>query len=406
MGLGRSTHDDGGVLFTILVGADQVVELVQLRVGVIVDFVLPCGIPHCSGDHVEYRHKGADAAFEGLDPDWETRFKNLAKDHLEVIAGDVSEDCFGLAEDDFQRLADKVDRICHSAALVNHRLAYQHLFEPNVVGTAEIIRLALTQCIKPVDFISSSAVEPLLDSSNGNNEDSPLFETVTLGDFYAAGYGASKWAGELLLYDANRRYGLPVNIFRGDMMLAHQRFKGHINSADMLTRLLYSIVVTGLAPASFYQAAPDGSRAKAHYDGTPVDVVAAAVVGVSDHAHTDVRTYNVINYHGDDGVSLDSFVDWLESAGYPITRIENNADWYERMQQKLKALPDQQRRQSAIDILMAFGRPYPANGEMAGCDRFQGLVQGLKIGPDVPHLSEAFIHKCLEDMRLLGLIDS
>lgn len=81
-----------------------------------------------------------------------------------------------------------------------------------------------------------------------------------------------------------------------------------------------------------------------------------AVVGANGHHH-EVRTFNIINYHKDDGVSLNAFVDWIESAGYGIIRIEDHANWYRRMQQKLTDLSDHQRRLSAIDVLMAFGHP-------------------------------------------------
>ena len=44
----------------------------------------------------------------------------------------------------WQRLADAVDLIVDPAAQVNHVLPYSQLFGPNVVGTAELIRLAVT----------------------------------------------------------------------------------------------------------------------------------------------------------------------------------------------------------------------------------------------------------------------
>ena len=96
----------------------------------------------------------------------------------------------------------------------------------------------------------------------------------------AIGYADSKWAAEQLLHSAHRRFGLPVNVFRGDMMLAHRRYQQQINVPDIFTRLLYSVIMTGLAPASFYRLEPDGSRPRAHYDGLPVDFIAAAIVGI------------------------------------------------------------------------------------------------------------------------------
>ena len=50
----------------------------------------------------------------------------------------------GLDQRTWQWLADTVDLIVDPAALVNHVLPYSELFGPNVVGTAELIRIALT----------------------------------------------------------------------------------------------------------------------------------------------------------------------------------------------------------------------------------------------------------------------
>ncbi len=338
--------------------------------------------------------------FKGIDKELEMQFYKLAKKHLEVLAGDISRPLLGLSESDFNRLATEVDRICHPAALVNHRLAYQHLFGPNVVGTAEIIRLAISHQRKPIDFISSLAVGQLLDTSKMNNENAPLLEQVQLSEQYAAGYATSKWAAEHLLQKASKAYHLPINTFRCDMILAHQTYKGQINISDMFTRLLYSIVVTELAPVSFYIPNADGSKTKGHYDGLPVDVISKTIIGISDCNYSGYHTFNTENYHHDDGISLDKFVDWIETAGYSIHRIANHRDWVNRIKDKLTTLPDSQRQQSVLDLLPAFSRPYPTNLSTADCDNFKELVHQLNNGNDVPSLSEAFIHKCLKDIEL------
>ncbi len=350
--------------------------------------------------------KRLDQAYQGLDPAFEARYNELAGEHLEVLAGDAGEARLGLSESNYNRLTGEVDRISHVAALVNHRFSYQNLFGPNVVGTAEIIRLALTERKKPIDFVSTEAVYPLTDTREGANENSPLLERIKLFDHYAAGYGASKWAGEHLLLKANQQFGLPVNTFRGDMMLSHQTYNGQMNTADMFTRILFSIIKTGLAPYSFYELAEDGSRQRAHYDGTPVDVVAAAVAGVADNTKGEYRNYNIHNYHDDDGRSLDAFVDAIESAGYPLTRIQDHGEWVERFKEKLNALSDEDKQQSALEIMLAFSRPLRVHHDHVGCDNFKGLMKQLAVGPDVPNLSEQYIHKCIEDMRVLGLVEA
>jgi fatty acid CoA ligase FadD9 len=340
------------------------------------------------------------AAFEGSDPDLEERFHSLARGHLDLVAGDVALSRLGLSEYAFARLASEVDRIVHPAALVNHVLGYEDLFEPNVAGTAEVIRLALTTCQKPIDFVSSVAATMLVDRTTGVHEDSSLREKATLANGYGWGYGASKWAAEHLLHSAQRRFGLPVNIFRGDMMLAHSRYPGQINVPDVFTRLLYSIIVTGLAPESFYV----GGQGAAHYDGLPVDFVAGAIAGIGADGEHGLRTFHVLNHHADDGLSLDTFVDWIQAAGYTVERVPDYRDWIERFEGKLRALPEDRRRHSSLSVLDSLRRPVDATEPMMGSHNFEAAIRELPIGPEAPHVTRKFIEKTLADMRMLSLI--
>ena len=102
-----------------------------------------------------------DKTFDTGDPRLLARYRELAADHLEVIVGDKGEADLGLDQQTWQRLANTVDLIVDPAALVNHVLPYSELFRPNVVGTAELIRLALTARIKPYTYVSTVGV-PML----------------------------------------------------------------------------------------------------------------------------------------------------------------------------------------------------------------------------------------------------
>lgn len=345
-----------------------------------------------------------DRVFTGLDTELNSRYQELARNCLEVIAGEVGEERMGLGESDYHRLSMEVDRVVHVAALVNHRFSYANLFGANVVGVAEMIQFSLTARKKCIDFVSTAAVYPLLETDDTCSEDSPLAQSVALSNDYAAGYGASKWAGEHLLLQAHQHCGISVNVFRGDMMLPHRLYKGQINRADMFIRLLFSVIHTGIAPYSFYPSGVDGSKASGHYDGMPVDVVSAVLVG-AEARHGECRIYNMENYHWDDGCSLDTFVDWIEAAGYSITRITDYQMWFSLFREKLGQLPKEDQQHSALDIVDAFATPQPTSSGFIRCDRFKALVASLPVGPELPHLSQDYINKCLEDMHLLGLIN-
>ena len=101
--------------------------------------------------------------------------------------------------------------------------------------------------------------------------------TRKINDSYANGYGNSKWAGEVLLREAHDLCGLPVAVFRCDMILADTTYAGQLNVPDMFTRMMLSLVATGIAPGSFYELDADGNRQRAHYDGLPVEFIAEAI---------------------------------------------------------------------------------------------------------------------------------
>ncbi|WP_232518837.1 carboxylic acid reductase [Mycobacterium intracellulare] len=356
--------------------------------------------------------KRLEAVFDSGDPQLLERFRALAAEHLEVIVGDIGEPNLGLDQSTWQRLARSVDLIVHPAALVNHVLPYDQLFGPNVVGTAELIRLAITTRIKPVTYLSTVAVAMTVDRGEfAEDGDIRAISAVRpIDDGYANGYANSKWAGEVLLREAHDLCGLPVTVFRSDMILAHSRYAGQLNVPDAFTRLMFSLLTTGIAPSSFYRPDEHGNRALAHYDGLPADFVAEAVTTLGEQMAAEesgeYRSYDVMNPH-DDGVSLDVFVDWLIAAGHDIRRLEDYGDWLGRFTTALRALPDKQRQHSVLPLLDAYREPEtPLRGAPAPTDVFRHAVRTAKIGADedIPHLSAALIDKYVADLRLLGLV--
>ncbi|MFE0020239.1 carboxylic acid reductase [Amycolatopsis sp. NPDC059021] len=354
------------------------------------------------GSTAEAARKRLDDAFESGDSVLRSHFQDLAAEHLEVLAGDISEPDLGLDEPTWRRLAADVDLIVHPAALVNHVLPYDQLFGPNVVGTAELIRLALTTKPKPVTYLSTVAVIAAQASSGDEESDIRVTSPVrVLDDSYANGYATSKWAGEVLLREAHERYGLPVAVFRSDMILAHSRYTGQLNVPDMFTRLLLSLVVTGIAPGSFYRTA-----APAHYDGLPADFTAEAIATLGAGTTEGYETYNVLNPH-EDGISLDTYVDWLTAAGYPIERVDDYDEWFTRFETAIRTLPEKQKQHSLLPLLHAFAQPAePVAGSGIPTAHFRAAVRDAEVGADkdIPHVTASLIRKYADDLKQLHLI--
>jgi fatty acid CoA ligase FadD9 len=348
-----------------------------------------------------------DAIFDSGDPELLAHYRELAADHLEVIAGDKGEENLGVDQQTWQRLADTVDLIVDPAALVNHLLPYSQLFGPNVVGTAELIRVALTTKLKQFDYVSTIGVIVGIDPA-AFTEDADMrviSPTRAINDTYANGYGNSKWAGEVLLREAHDLCGLPVSVFRCGMILADTKYSSQLNVPDTFTRLMLSILATGIAPDSFYQL-DDGQPQRAHYDGLPVDFIAEAISTLGERLVDGFQTYHVMNPY-DDGIGLDQYVDWLIEAGYPIQRIPGYDEWFQRFETAIRGLPERQRQASLLPLLGTYQHPSPpSRGAMAPTDRFRSAVQAAKVGSDkdIPHITSQIIVKYATDLKLLGLL--
>ncbi|RDH77783.1 amino acid adenylation domain-containing protein, partial [Mycolicibacterium moriokaense] len=372
------------------------------------------------GDSDDQARRRLEATFDGGDPKLLQHFRELAAGRLEVIAGDKGEVDLGLDQPTWQRLSGAVDLIVDSAAFVNSILPYSELFGPNVVGTAELIRFAISTRLKPYTFVSTSDIGRQIEPSEFT-EDADIRRisaTRTVDTTYANGYGNSKWAGEVLLREAHDLCGLPVAVFRSGMILADSRFGGQLNVSDVVTRMVFSLMATGVAPASFYRLGPGGERQRAHFDGLPVDFVAEAIAALGagvTHGSRGFATYHVMNPH-DDGLGMDEYVDWLIDAGHPIRRIEDFREWLAQFESGLRALPDAARQQSVLQVLLLLLEgadhiepPEPTRGAYASTDRFRAAVRAAGIGPDkdnpdIPHVSPPLIVKYVTGLQELGLL--
>jgi fatty acid CoA ligase FadD9 len=347
------------------------------------------------------------AAYRSGDARLTRRFAAAAARNLVVLAGDLTAPGLGLAAPVYEQLAAEVDLIVHPGALVNHVFSYEQLFAPNVLGTAQLIRLALHGKHKRFDYVSTIGVlEGFRGPGKALEQDGvdALQPVWPVAGGYAHGYATSKWASEVLLKELHGRFGTPVRVFRPGMILPDRRYRGQANVPDMLTRLLTSLVHTGLAPRSFHAA---GQGERAHYDGLPVDSIAAAMVALSSAHQEGLATFQVSNAHWDDGISLDTLVDWVETAGYPLQRIEDYAAWYQAFSARLQGLPPDARQHSSLPILHQWAEPgRDRERGVADASRFRQEVRRLRPGSDtdIPGLTEAFLHKYLADLQALDLL--
>jgi fatty acid CoA ligase FadD9 len=116
----------------------------------------------------------------------------------------------------------------------------------------------------------------------------------------------------------------------------------------------------------------------------------------------------VLNTH-DDGISLDTFVDWLITDGHEIERIDDYDTWLRAFEAAVMSLPEDQKKNSVLPLLSAYAQPAPPTpGSPIPATAFRSAVQSAQIGltGDVPHLSQDLIRKYVTDLRQLRLLDA
>ncbi|WGL97455.1 thioester reductase domain-containing protein [Arsenophonus sp. aPb] len=327
------------------------------------------------------------------------KFKQLADKHLTVYAGDLTKPNLGLDEKTWHYLSQNIDHIFHAGALVNHILPYQLLFETNVLGTAELIKLALVNHLKHFVFISSIIVVIPSDNNKPLSEDDNICEAIPyqeINNQYANGYAISKWASEILLHEANNHFKLPVTVFRPSMILAHRQYATELNINDVFTRLLLSIINTKIAPKSFYQS---NSNQSPHYNGLAVDFVVSSIIKLAKNNHNQRLTFNMVNPQNDK-VSLDTIIDWLINSGINIKKIDDYEEWYQQFKLAMKKLPSNLKQYSMLPVISLLKQPEKITSNFwLQPNKFSSIV-----GNTIPAITPSLISKYIADFKALNLL--
>lgn len=215
-----------------------------------------------------------------------------------IIASDIGSHQFGLAQEQYNNLLEKVDVIYHCGAQVNTMASYSALRNSNVQGTIEVIKFATQKIDKAIHYISTLSAAYKLDHQGCYAEEFPDAET----DKLTGGYAISKWVSERLLTQIKNR-GLPVSIYRSGYIFG-QSDTGIMNTNDALLLLIKGCIQLGYAPEWNEQICI-----------LPVDFISKAIVGISlNHPETSLV------YHLDHprGILWDDLIKWLNQYGYQI----------------------------------------------------------------------------------------
>lgn len=227
------------------------------------------------------------------------------------VVGDLSRSLLGLSVDRFKTIAETVDVIYHNGAWVNFTYPYSQLKAANVLGTQEVLRLAVKSKVKPVHFISTIGVVGAADRQLKTiREDT----TIDRSEQIEGGYTQSKWVAEKLVTIARDR-GIPVTIYRAGRISGHSK-TGVCNSNDHTFRMIRGCIQLGTVPQ-------DDSPVNL----SPVDYVVEAVVYLSSQAESLSKTFHIFNPQP---TPWNEVINSVISLGYPLKQLEYR-QWREEL---------------------------------------------------------------------------
>ena len=227
---------------------------------------------------------------------------------IHIIQGDLSKPHLSLKQNQYNKLAEKIDFIIHNGAHVNHIQDYESMRETNVIGTKRLIELASIKKIKPISYISTLSSASKTDK-HGNIVEAPPSESPPSQN----GYLLTKWAGEFLIHAAHE-LGLPTSIIRLGNVTGHSKTgisNYHTNHTWLLTKACIKM-----------QQAPNWDS---NFEALPVDFVAKSIIGIGLNQNEGV--YHLSNPKL---LSWKEYIQLLNSNGYSIHFIPTKK-WLKKM---------------------------------------------------------------------------
>jgi thioester reductase-like protein/FkbH-like protein len=225
-----------------------------------------------------------------------------------AVPGDLERPRLGLSAQQFGVLAETIDTIYHSGAVVNFVYPYQMLKAANVLGTQEILRLATVGPLKLVHHMSTLAVF----ETDNFAADSVVAEDCPLvpGQCPADAYGRSKWVAERLVLEARAR-GVPVTIYRLDDVGGASGTAACDTNA-FTWRMVKGCMELGSAPVLEFMLGL-----------TPVDFLADAIVQLSLQPAAVGQAYHLVN---NDPLPWTDLLQSIRAQGYSLRMLAYD-DW-------------------------------------------------------------------------------
>ena len=292
---------------------------------------------------------------------------------IHVLTSDISLPKFGLSDEEYENLGNKIDMVIHSAAIVDH-YGNKDLFELiNVTGTNNVIDFCTTYSIY-MNHISTISVS----SSINANSDKVLFDEhcLYIGQNYSDNiYIKTKFEAEYNIWEALSNSNLKASIYRiGNITARYSdgKFQENDNKNAFLNR---SITLSKLDKIAT-------SFANFKIDLSPVDYCANIITNLCILQSSYSKVFHI--YH-DKFIRFIDLINMIRPNKKPLLEI-SDSEFYDYIKNKEDIL-------GIINDLTSNSSKYTSNIELE--NKFT-IDYMKKDNLSWPNIDEIYINKFFE----------
>jgi FkbH-like protein/thioester reductase-like protein len=234
-------------------------------------------------------------------------WKDEYEKRIDVILGDLGQPLFGLTQEEFDNLSQKIDSIFHSGAWVNFVYPYQFLKAANVFSVETVLRLAVNTKPKPIQvhFISTLGVI----MSTGYERGVPIYEDRELEhcEELLNGYEQSKYVGDKMVWQAIKERGIPASMYRPGLVSGLSSSGVYHKLDEFLPSFLKGCIQLGSWPLI-----------DTTWEMVPVDYVSKAIVHIALNPKNLGKAYFTLHPKS---YTFQDFIQWHQNFGYPVRAL-------------------------------------------------------------------------------------
>lgn len=251
---------------------------------------------------------------------WNEATSELFEQRVLTLDGDITKPYLGLGDQDYHWLVNWAPAVLHVAAKVNWCEPYSSHFEPNVLGTKNVLRVAVDGRRKSFHYVSSIdvwGVTGLVLGTEAVSEDGPL--KVHLASLpFDTGYAQSQWVTDEMVQRVQRK-GLPVTIYRPGFVVGDS-ITAAGNPDDFFSRMIVGCIQLG-----FWPELPEQNM-----EYVTVDYACDALLHLATDNRNIGQAFSLTAPDPSKITNMERLCRLINEAGFPVTQIPYD-DWLAKL---------------------------------------------------------------------------